>query len=407
MHFRHLLDIAPSDLRAAERFLASDAAITPRDVAAAFRGPGADSADLLPCLSVRSGWHLLLGTLGLAPGDEVVMSGVSIPAMARIPEAHGLVVRPVDIDPATLAPPVDAVARAIGPRTRVLVIAHLYGSRIDLRPYAALARAHGLRLVEDCAQAFVGPGWMGHRCADVALFSFGMVKTATALAGAVMVVRDPDLATRLRAAHAAWPVQPRAVFRGKLDTARRVLALTPPGPFGRFAAACAARGDDLDRVINGSVRGFPGSDLLGRIAHRPSAPLLALLHRRLARWDGVRLAARARRGDALSARLPVGLTHPGDRAAHRTHWLFPIRSADPRGLVRALRTAGFDATPGTTSIAALAPTGTASPVPRGRRMLAESIYVPAYPELPAAAVDRLVATLAAHAADYVTGECAK
>ena len=401
VYFRHPLDIGADDLDAAAHALDRHTDMPDDALAEAFRGDRTDPAHLLPCLSVRSGWHLVLSALGLPAGAEVLASGVSIPHMAQIPEAHGLRVRPVDVDPHTLAPSLEAAAAAIGPSTRVLLVAHLYGSRLDLRPWAALARAHDLLLVEDCAQAWAGPGWAGHPEADVSMFSFGMVKTATALGGAVLAVRDPVLARRMRKEHAGWPEQPPSVMAGRLQVARTLLPLAEPETFGRFVADSAARGQDLDQRINGSVRGFPGTDLLWRIAHRPCGPQRALLHRRLARFDPRPLQARARRGEALARRLPPGLSHPGDGAPHRTHWLFPVRGHDPAGLITSLRRAGFDATAATTSITALAPTGRpAEAVPRAAEMLRRSVYVPAWPGLPAAATDRLVDALWAYSGTW-------
>ena len=107
----------------------------------------------LVCLSVRTAFDLLLTALDLTPGDEVAMSAITHPDMVRIVEAHGLRVLPVDVDPDTLAPRVDALERALGPRTRMILVAHLFGSRVDLAP---LARP-GVLLVEDCAQSFRGP----------------------------------------------------------------------------------------------------------------------------------------------------------------------------------------------------------------------------------------------------------
>lgn len=400
MIFRHRLDISRDDLAAAAAALAGDPVPVPdAAIAAAAVAGGPETGAVLPCLSVRSGWELLLEALDLPAGSEVLASGVSIPDMARIPEAHGLRVRPVDIDPETLAPPLAEVERAIGPQTRVLLVAHLYGSRIDLRPYAALARAHGLVLVEDGAQAWAGPGWLGHAGADASLFSFGLAKTATALGGGLLVVRRPALVPRLRALHARWPLQDPAQVARRLASAHRLLDLCEPDCMAALVADCAREQRHLDWAVYGLVKGFPGPDLRRQIRHRPHPATRALLLRRLQNWDPARLAARARRGDALLARLPPGLRPLGHRAAHRTHWLLPVGSDGAAALLERLRAAGFDGSMGTTSIAALAPTGQPEAVvPRGAAMLASAVYVPAYPELPAREVDRLVEVLEGAAA---------
>jgi hypothetical protein len=163
----------------------------------------------LLCLSVRSAWDLLLTTLRLEEGAEVVMGGVTIPDMVRLTRCHGLVPVPVDLDPATLSfSSLQALRDAITPRTRLLVVTHLFGAVTDLAPLAALASEKGLLLVEDCAQAFSAAHFRGHAQADVSLFSFGTIKTSTALAGAVVRFRDATLCARVRRLETTLPLQP-------------------------------------------------------------------------------------------------------------------------------------------------------------------------------------------------------
>src|SRR5450759_432681 len=111
----------------------------------------------LACRSVRSGFHLLLDSLALPAGTEVLVSAVTHPDMVRILEAHGLVAVPVDLDIATLAPRLDLAERLVTPRTSAMLVAHLFGGRVDMNPLADFAKGHRLLLWEDCAQAFTGP----------------------------------------------------------------------------------------------------------------------------------------------------------------------------------------------------------------------------------------------------------
>src|SRR3954470_6291977 len=160
-------------------------------------------------LSVRSGLDLLLRALELPAGSEVIMSGVTISDMARIVEQHGLVPVPVDVDAATLQPVQEQIEHAITPRTRAILVAHLFGSHIEMAPIVELARNHDLLVIEDCAQAFVGSGYAGHAESDCALFSFGPIKTATALGGAVVRVREPEVRSRMHELQTAYPIQTR------------------------------------------------------------------------------------------------------------------------------------------------------------------------------------------------------
>ena len=73
----------------------------------------------------------------------------------------------------------------------MIVIAHIFGSRCPLDEVLAVARNHDVLVVEDCAQAFMGMHYMGENRADVSMFSFGTIKTATSFGGAIIHVKNP------------------------------------------------------------------------------------------------------------------------------------------------------------------------------------------------------------------------
>jgi dTDP-4-amino-4,6-dideoxygalactose transaminase len=148
-----------------------------------------------------------------------------------------------------------------------------------------------------------------------------------------------------------------------------------------------------------SVGGDAGytEELMRRIRHRPSAPLLALARYRLSRFDRSRLRARAATGEAVVRGLPPSFDHPGRNAPLRTHWVVPVVAPEPEVVVRRLRDAGFDAARATSSIAALAaPDDRPDLVPHAANaLMAGIVFVPAPPELGARRLRRLVAALAA------------
>jgi dTDP-4-amino-4,6-dideoxygalactose transaminase len=108
------------------------------------------------CVGLSSGTdanHLSLATLGIGPGDEVI-----VPVNTFVATVWGATLcgaRPVfvDCDPTSYNIDPSAVERAIGPRTKAIISVHLYGQPADLNPLLDLAKVHGLFLVEDCAQA--------------------------------------------------------------------------------------------------------------------------------------------------------------------------------------------------------------------------------------------------------------
>ncbi|MBA3615459.1 MAG: aminotransferase class V-fold PLP-dependent enzyme [Rubrobacteraceae bacterium] len=345
----------------------------------------------LVCFSVRSGWDLWLGAQGLRAGDEVLVSAVTHPDMVRIIRQHGLRAIPVDIAPETLAPRPRMLEAAITPRTRVVLVAHLFGGRMDLGGVATFARERGLLLVEDCAQAFQGPERMGDPAADVSMYSFGTLKTSTALGGAVLRVRDREVLCRMRGIQAVYPSQGRGGYLKKLLEVLGLVAVSRPCPYGLLAGACTRVGSDIDALVNGAVRAFPQGEPAAtfflRLRQRPSAPLLAMLSRRLRTFDGQRLARRASSGERFASRLRVRELHPGRHSLQRTHWLFPVVVADPGALILGLRRHGLDASQATSSIAVVAaPPGRSSP-PEASLMMSGVVFLPVYPEIPLQALD--------------------
>jgi perosamine synthetase len=345
----------------------------------------------LVSFSVRSGWDLWLRAQGLRAGDEVLVSAITHPDMVRIISEHGLRAVPVDIDPETLAPRPWMLEAALTPRTRVVLLAHLFGGRMDLGGVARFAKERGLLLVEDCAQAFQGPARMGDPAADVSMYSFGTLKTSTALGGAILRVRDREVLGRMRGIQASYPLQGRGWYLKKLLKGLGLLSVSRHRPYGLLARACMWLGSDLDALVNGVVRGFPprepAATFFQRLRHRPSASLLAMLSRRLTTFDAESLARRASTGERFSCRLRVVDLHPGRHALQRTHWLFPVVVEDPEALILGLRRRGLDASQATSSIAVVeAPVERSSPA-QASLMMSGVVFLPVYPELPPQAID--------------------
>jgi dTDP-4-amino-4,6-dideoxygalactose transaminase len=355
---------------------------------------GGDSG--LASLSVRSAFDLALEALAFEPGDEVAVSAITHPDMVRVLEAHGLVALPVDVDPDTLTPRADLFERLIGPRTRALLVAHLFGARADLEPLAEVSRRHGLLLIEDCAQSFRGPDDAGSPLADISLFSFGAIKTATALGGALVRVKDPALLARMRRLHDQRPAQKRREYGARVLKFIGLVALARPRPYWLFERGVRLARKDFDSFLANTVKGFPGPALLSRIRRRPSAALLALVERRLRLFEPSRLERRARLGERVAARLPKSLFHPGHAALDRTHWVFPVVSSDRVDVTTSLRRSGFDAATATSSLAAIpAPADRPELAPQSAdRIMSDILFLPLYPELEEAELDELLEAVA-------------
>ena len=384
---RGTLDIGWGDLLAALRFCVTrwdhrqEAARVERRWAA---------GDTLACLSVRSGFDLVLQALDLPAASEVLVSAVTIGDMPRILIHHGLVPVPVDLDPERLSVNAASLEAAITSRTRAVLVAHLFGSRAPLDDVVRLARRHELVVFEDCAQMYDASGYHGHPESDVSMFSFGPIKTATALGGALLRFKDQALLGRCRKLQGSYPSQARREFLQRVALCAALKGLAQPAAFGAFVAACRVYGIDYDRVIARSLRSFPGPDLLARIRRRPCAPLLALLGRRLRRPARTSITRRVALARALDAELPAHL-RPGVRAMEHSHWMLPVCSRDPERLVRLLQAHGYDATRHASNMVVVAPaTDRAADAPeRALRTLAALLYLPVSPYLSEGDASRL------------------
>jgi dTDP-4-amino-4,6-dideoxygalactose transaminase len=340
MWARVKLDIGWADLAfgLTRSVLRADRAGAEARVAARFGGN-----DAFVCFSVRSGFDLLLQALALPPDTEVLFSALNVKGMVKVARRQGVVPVPVDLDLDRMVPDVAAFERAWSPRARVLVVAPLFGTRPDLSELFAAAKARGLLVVEDAAQAFAGSAYRGQTGADVSMFSFGPLKFATALGGAVLQVRDPALRRKLAEIQAGHPVQSHGAFRKRLLKFAGIKAATRPRPLGLLTAGFRVVGRDYENALSDSVRGVAALGSAAKLRKRPPAGMLALLERRIARFDPAALASRMRAGRLLEEALGDAVVCPG--AANDPHffWVFPILAREPQQLIHRLRRAGFDA----------------------------------------------------------------
>ena len=341
------------------------------------------AGDALVCLGVRSAFDLYLRTRRWKPGDEIVFSALTVPDMPEIARRHGLRAVPLDVDPATAVWRPEDLETAVGPRTRALVLAHLFGTRADVTGALEVARSRDVAVIEDCAQAYAGPGWSGHPQTDLALFSFGSMKTATALGGALVGVRDPSIRAEMARLFACDPVQPTAEFCRRVLMAGVQKAASGPRAFGMLTALLETLPLDREQVLHGLTRNLPGALSLASLRRRPCAALLALLERRLSQGDGP-VARRGAAGQALFAALGEDVALPTRGADPHGYWMVPVLARDGEALKRVLRGAGFDAMSGR-----LKAVRTANCPAPGADVLQDAVYLPFDPDMPPRELERL------------------
>jgi dTDP-4-amino-4,6-dideoxygalactose transaminase len=162
---------------------------------------GDPSLQSLAVNSATAGLHLALEALGIGPGDEVITTTHTFTATAEVVRYLGADVVLVDIDPATLCIDPQAVEAAITPRTKAILPVHYGGLAADMPALLAIAKKHGLKVVEDAAHALPttsGGQLIGTLESDVTVFSFYANKTITTGEGGMVVTRHADLAQRMK-----------------------------------------------------------------------------------------------------------------------------------------------------------------------------------------------------------------
>lgn len=151
--------------------------------------------------SATAGLHLALEALGVGPGDEVIAPSLTFTATVEVARYLGADAVMVDVDPVTLNIDPAKVRAAITPRTKVLMPVHYGGLACQMDEILAIAREHGLKVVEDAAHA-LPTTWkgtpVGQLASDITVFSFYANKTMTTGEGGMAVTRDPELARRMR-----------------------------------------------------------------------------------------------------------------------------------------------------------------------------------------------------------------
>jgi dTDP-4-amino-4,6-dideoxygalactose transaminase len=143
--------------------------------------------------------HAAVAAVDPEPGDEIVTSPITdMGALAPI-VYQGAIPVFADVDPSTGNVTAETIAARISSRTKAIVVTHLFGLPCEMRPISELARRHGVRLIEDCAQAFLAKydGRYVGGLADVGCFSLQQGKHITTGEGGLVTTNDAALARRM------------------------------------------------------------------------------------------------------------------------------------------------------------------------------------------------------------------
>ncbi len=153
------------------------------------------------CASGTDALQIALMALGIGSGDEVITTPFTFVATTETIVLLGAKPVYVDIDPKTYNIDSACIEAAITPRTKAILPVHLYGQAANMEPIMEIAQKHGLKVIEDSAQA-LGASYKGRKVCtfgDVSCISFFPSKNLGAFGDAGMVVcNDPALNERLR-----------------------------------------------------------------------------------------------------------------------------------------------------------------------------------------------------------------
>lgn len=156
------------------------------------------------CIGVANGLdalHLIVRALGIGPGDEVIVPANTYIATWLAVTHAGATPVPVEPDESTYNIDPALIEQAITPKTKAIMVVHLYGQTVDMDPINTIAAKHGLKVIEDCAQAH-GARYKGRRAGslgDAAGFSFYPGKNLGAIGdGGAVTTNDPELAERIQ-----------------------------------------------------------------------------------------------------------------------------------------------------------------------------------------------------------------
>jgi dTDP-4-amino-4,6-dideoxygalactose transaminase len=256
-----------AEVRAAlERVLASghfilgpEGAALEKEIAALCGVPHA-----VACNSGTDALHLALRAAGIGPGDEVVTPAFTFIATAEaIAYVHA---KPVfaDVDGATFNMTAATLERALTPRTRAVIIVHLFGQCAEMPPIAELCRKRGLVLIEDCAQA-IGADWAGTAAGawgDYGCFSFYPTKNLGACGDAGLVTTREaknDAMLRMLRHHGSKVTYSHEVIglNSRLDEMQAAILRVKLKHLARFTAARRAHAARYRELFAGAKLQLP------------------------------------------------------------------------------------------------------------------------------------------------------
>lgn len=342
--------------------------------------------NVIVTVCIRTAFDLFLTALDLPKGSEVVITSINIPEMTRILRKHCLIPVPVDVHVDNMVTPSDRVEKAITPKTRLIIIAMLYGVTFDLSDISKIAKKHNLPLFEDCSECYSGNSFRGSPFADVTTLSFGPIKTATAFGGGVVIVRNSKLLGQMRAIHASYQVQPSSAYLLKvLRYSLGKIALNSTSINCAIRPVLSQLNIDYKKYVVKLMRGFPPSTGLEIYHFQPCAGLLSFLYWRLENInENDLIMSMSKIHDGTRILTDGGLIVPGSKSDRKMYWLYPVVVDDATKAYSKLNKAGIDAYRGVSQLNKIDPPVGSSyaQLEETNKMFANLLYFPLHKDVP-------------------------
>ena len=213
--------------------------------------------------SATSGLTAALGAIGIAPGDEVIVSPWTMSASATAILHWNAIPVFADIEPRTFCLDPASVEANITPQTKAILAVDIFGQSADVDALAAIAARHGLKLVTDAAQApgALYNGKFAGTVTDVGVFSLNYHKHIHTGEGGVLVTNDDEIAERARLIrnHAEVVVGGKGVtdisnmvgYNLRLGEIEAAIGLEQLKKLGRFAATRQRAAERLSSALSG------------------------------------------------------------------------------------------------------------------------------------------------------------
>lgn len=343
---------------------------------------------------------LSLSCLNLPKGAEVLTTPVTVPEVIAAIELAGLRPRFVDLDVHTAQVDIEALAAAVGPQTRIILITHLCGMLANMDAVGAIARQHSLLVMEDASQA-MGARWRGRAAGTMGtagIFSISTLKPVSSFHGGLLVTDDGDLAARVRALAEAFPLRSRRSVAAWLARDYAMYFAAQPELFAAIGWPLLGQ---LERHAPAAVRAFqrgrlwPSADPPGACQRLKQAPA----HWRLRFSDYqaclaldalTRFNEQADRRRRLSRTLLAELHARGvaglprlEPGAEALFWRLPVWTEDLQHTRQSLARRGIDSTTTNLSCCSRA-SGSghlSAPMPNAEAFVDHALFLPLHPDL--------------------------